>query len=251
VSLSGVRVFSDPASLAVAAAELIIEGCNQALTAKGVCHLALSGGATPRAVYDLLAQPDYLRRLNWKQIQVFWGDERMVPYDHPESNFRMAWERLLSHTPLPSENIHRIRGELDLGSAAAAYDALLREVFGGSPLEVDGFDLLLLGMGVDGHVASLFPGSPALAEAERWAVAVAHDQPPPPLLPRVSLTLPAINAARQVLVMVAGEQKAGVLQRVLSGEIGGELLPAQLLKPRSGGLLWLADRAALPSSVGK
>ncbi len=247
--MAEVSVFPDSASLALAAAEMFVESCQRALMTRGVCSVALAGGTTPQAVYTLLGKPEYVERLSWEQMHIFWGDERMVPPDDPESNYQMAWQAMLRRAPLPPENIHRIRGELNPTEAAETYNELLQAHFGGPPQAVLGFDLLMLGMGVDGHVASLFPGEPALEEDERWAVAVSYHQPPPPLLPRVSLTLPAINSTRQVMVLVTGEHKAATLHRVLAENVSGELLPAQRVQPRSGRLVWMVDQAAM--SAGK
>ena len=241
--MRGVQVYPDPASLAGAAADLILRQMVTTLKQGGRFSLALAGGSTPKAAYALLASPAYAAQVDWSRVHIFFGDERIVPPEHPDSNFNMVRGSLLEHVPIPATNVHRIRGEASPEEAAAEYEGALRAFFP----EVDwpAFDLALLGMGEDGHVASLFPGAPALEERERWAVAVRHSQPPPPLVDRVSLTLPAINAARQVAVLVAGANKAGRLKQVFSGEpAGSELLPAQRVRPSSRGLLWLVDKAA-------
>lgn len=225
--------------------------CSRTIQAHGQCSLALSGGSTPRPTYTLLAQPSYAVRLDWSRVHVFWGDERLVPPDHPESNFRLAWEALLCHVPIPAENIHRIAAELPPQQAADRYEQELRRFFSRSadpqspdPHRFQTFDLLLLGLGMDGHIASLFPASSALYERERWVVAVEHSAPPPPLVPRVTLTIPAINAASHVAVLVAGEEKADCLKQVLSPAESAPLLPAQMLRPTPGVLTWLVDQAA-------
>jgi 6-phosphogluconolactonase len=180
----------------------------------------------------------------WGSLQIFWSDERLVSPQHADSNFRLAAEALLSHVPLPPENIHRMRGELALAESAQEYEDEMRSILTPDETGFPCFDLMMVGMGDDGHVASLFPGSPALFEKQRWVVGSEHNQPPPPLVPRLSLTLPVINAAAQVLVMVSGEKKAEIVRQVLEGDASGEPLPAQLIKPHKGRLLWLMDQQA-------
>ena len=168
----------------------------------------------------------------------------MVPPDHIDSNFRIAAEALVRQVPLPSENIHRMRGELPPDKAAREYEEEIRNCL---PVVNDGFpsfDLMMVGMGDDGHIASMFPGSPALLERKRWVVASEHNQPPPPLVPRLTLTLPVINAAMQVMIMVSGEKKADRLRQVLEDEPGSQPLPAQLVNPHRGRLVFLLDGAA-------
>jgi len=195
--------------------------------------IALSGGGTPRGLYEMLAAPPYREQIPWQRMHVFWGDERCVPPDHPGSNYRMAREALLDHVPIPAHNVHRIHGELGTEAAAQAYNAKLRAFFG-APWPT--FDLVLLGLGNDGHTASLFPGSDALKETARPAVGVtAHYENRP--AQRVTLTLPAINAARQVLFLAAG--KAGIVQAVLNEPDAG--YPAQRVRPTTGELFWLVD----------
>jgi 6-phosphogluconolactonase len=240
----GIQVFPDPASLAEAAVDLILGQAMEALERRGLFSLVLAGGSTPKAAYALLASPAYAARLDWSRVHIFFGDERCVPPNHPDSNFNMAQESLLSHVPLPKANVHRIPTEASPGQAAKEYEGELQAFYPGA--DPPAFDLVLLGMGEDGHVASLFPGSPALEEQVHWVVPVPHSQPPPPLVDRVSLTLPAINAARQVVMMVAGSKKAARLRQVLSeGPTQSELLPAQRVQPNNQQLVWLVDKAAL------
>ena len=239
-----VRILQDASAIARVAAEHILDVCSQAILSRGVAHLALAGGSTPRDAYVLLSQPDYASCMDWRNLHVFWSDERLVPPDQPDSNYRLAAEALLSRVPIPPDNIHRMRGELMPDEAAKDYENEMRSCLVPG---VDGFpcfDLMMVGMGDDGHIASLFPGSPALLEQELWVVASEHDQPPPPLVPRLTLTLPVINASAQVLVIVSGEKKAKRLQQVLETVPGREPLPAQLIKPHDGKLLWLLDQAA-------
>lgn len=226
----------DVNALADAAAEFFLAQARTSIQARGRFAIALSGGSTPRALYQRLANIP----LAWENIHLFWGDERCVPPDHAESNYRMSVESLLTRIRIPTENIHRIEGELPPDEAAERYEKELRAFFGNSPR----FDLILLGLGDDGHTASLFPESPTLKESTRWAVAVEHTTPPPPLVPRVTLTLPVINAARQIVFLVSGAGKAARLAEVLQPRPAAQPLPAQLIRPVNGDLLWLVDKPA-------
>jgi 6-phosphogluconolactonase len=234
------RVLPGPADVAAEAAAEVAARAAEAVAARGAFTLALSGGSTPRALYALLADPAraFAARMPWGSTQILFGDERHVPPGHADSNFRMAREALLARVPVPAENVHRIRGELpDAAEAAAEYASELRAVLGGVP-EID---LVLLGLGEDGHTASLFPGSPALDERERWVAA--------PWVERlgafrITLTLPVLERAREVLFLVAGAAKAAALQSALQGSRGAEPVPAARVRPRDGRLLWLADSAA-------
>jgi 6-phosphogluconolactonase len=230
-----VRVAADAAALAGLAAEEIVRRAAEAVRARGRFLWSLAGGGTPRAAYARLAAAR--DAVPWDKVHVFFGDERCVPPDHPDSNYRMAHQALLSRVPLAAANVHRIRGEDDPAAAAAACEAELRAAAGAGPGAVPRLDLALLGMGPDGHVASLFPGSAALRERARLAVAV-----PRPSGRGVTLTLPVLNAARAVLLLVAGAEKAERVREVLAGE-GDPELPARLVRP-SGELLWLLDEAA-------
>jgi len=231
--MSEFGVYPDVTSLARAAAERFVTLAAAAITARGQFVVALSGGSTPRAAYELLATEEFARRVNWLHVHICWGDERNVPPDHADSNTRMAREALLDNVSIVASHIHRIKGELPPEQAAAAYEAELEAILG-----ADGrFDLILLGMGTDGHTASLFPGSTALEERERAVVAVYVERL---RAWRVTLTLPVINAARQVLFLVSGVAKAKTLARIRAGEP----LPASLVQPSQGELLWLVDREA-------
>jgi len=230
--------YPDATSLARAAAEHFVTLAAEAIAARGRFAVALSGGSTPYVTYTLVASDEFAARVDWPRVHVFWGDERCVPPDHPESNFRLAEEALLSRVPIPPDNVHRVRGELEPEVAAQAYAAELRTFFGA---QWPRFDLVLLGMGDDGHTASLFPGSAALHETARSVVAVtAHYQDRPAY--RVTLTTPAINAAWRVLFLIAGVSKADIVQAVLEGPDGR--FPAQEICPTSGHLTWLMDAAA-------
>jgi 6-phosphogluconolactonase len=241
------HIFEDRQALARGAAGQVVALAQKAIAARNIFCLALSGGSTPRPLHKILCRPDQVEQIDWSKVQIFWGDERCVPPDDPDSNYRMAVETLLKHVPIPADHIHRIRGELSPQQAADDYQEQIAAQFGLTPSETGQpfprFDLILLGLGPDGHTASLFPGSEALEEKHRWVSPVPHDQGPEPLVPRVTLTLPIIQAARQIIFLVSGEDKANRLAEVLA-PIMGKPLPAQLAKPSHGRLLWMVDRAA-------
>jgi len=226
------ETFPASSALVEQTAELFIETAADAIRARGRFAAALAGGSTPRALYERLSRMP----LDWQNIHLFWGDERCVPPGHADSNYRMTAESLLDHIPIPPENIHRILGELSPAQAAESYEQELRAFFGDSPR----FDLVLLGMGDDGHTASLFPGSPALAEFVRWAVAVEHTTPPLPLVSRVTLTFGVFNAARRVIFLVSGGGKASRLAEIQRGDD----YPAGRIQPADGDLLWFLDESA-------
>jgi 6-phosphogluconolactonase len=233
-----IRVYPDLESVSRAAAALIVAQANLAVAARGRFSLALAGGATPRRTYELLAAPPLKDQAPWDRVHVFWGDERCVPPDDPRSNARLAREAWLDRAPIPGPQIHPINCARDPAAAARDYEARLREFFAGAPPRLD---LVLLGLGHDGHTASLFPGAPVLEEQERWAAAVYVADGD---LHRVTLTAPFINRARLVVFLVAGGVKAQVLQDVLHGPRDPARLPAQLIRPHPGDLLWLADQPA-------
>jgi 6-phosphogluconolactonase len=243
------EIYGDAGLLARAAAGHFMILAGQATAERGRFAVALSGGSTPRATYALLASDEFARRIDWGRVHVFWGDERCVPPDHSDSNYRMARESLLDHAPLPPENVHRIRGELEPGQAAREYEGELRRFFypGETAAALPRFDLVLLGLGDDGHTVSLFPGSTAMHEPDRWAVA---DYVEKLEAWRVTLTPVLINAARRVAFIVSGAGKAEVLREVLAGPYRPDRLPAQTVRPRRGRLLWLADAAAAASLEG-
>ncbi|MCS7071147.1 MAG: 6-phosphogluconolactonase [Anaerolinea sp.] len=238
----GVREYLNPIELAHAAADRIAAAAESAVSARGRFTIALSGGQTPVPLLELLASPEYASRIDWEFTHVFWVDERCVPLDNRQSNYHLAREHLLQHVPIPWAHIHRIEGELPPEEAAARYDAHLHDFFiRRLQLERARFDIMLLGMGADGHTASLFPGSPLLHEQQRWAAAT------PELyhgLYRVTLTYPALNAAALILMMVSGEEKADAVRRTLRGPHDVNVLPAQGIRPDRGELIWLLDRAA-------
>jgi 6-phosphogluconolactonase len=231
-------IVPDPDAVAHEAARRFVSQAREAVPARGRFSVALSGGSTPAALYKLLADEQYREQIPWADVHLFWGDERCVPATDPGSNFRLADEALLRHVPLPEGNVHRVSGELEPGAAARAYTREMEEYFCGPHTR---FDLVLLGLGSDGHTASLFAHSAALQESKQTAIAVeAHYQDRP--TQRVTLTLPTINAARQILFLVTGEAKAGIVAKVLAGP--GQGLPAQRIQPTAGQLTWLLDAAA-------
>ena len=200
------------------------------------CAVVLSGGNTPRTLYGLLAS-EFRERLPWSRIHIFWGDERYVPADSPDSNYRMARETLLDHIPCPPANIHPMPTAIDPPeAAAAAYAETLHDYFGDDRPR---FDLVLLGLGADGHTASLFPGSAALAERTRWVVATTAPAKPPR---RLTLTLPILNEAANLFVLVAGSDKADALRHVQSGTADPNIYPAAGLQPTDGHLMWWVAR---------
>ena len=231
-------IVPDPQALAVEAARRFTGLAVQAATDRGRFAVALSGGTTPRMLYRLLAREPYRRAIPWARVHLFWADERCVPIADAESNFHLVSEALISHVPIPAQNVHRVPTELGAETAAHAYEDVLFAFLGGPSPQ---FDLVLLGLGSDGHTASLFPGSSALQETERLAVAVeAHYQGRPSQ--RVTLTLPAINAARQAIFLVSGSSKASIVQAVLEGAAGES--PASRVRPTMGPPTWLLDAAA-------
>lgn len=241
-----VEVLPSHDALIRTAADRFITTGTEAIEARGRFTVALSGGSTPRDLYVLLATAAYALRLDWSHLHVFWGDERCVPPDNSASNFRMACEAMLDRVPVPKGNLHRIRGEDNPATAAAAYEADLRAIFrtphGPPRSTLDArFDLILLGLGDDGHTASLFPGLTAVRETCRW-VMVEHIAEVP--MSRVTLTPVVINAAAEIVFLVSGSEKAATLHRVIDGPFQPHALPAQAIAPWAGRLRWLADADA-------
>ena len=241
-----VEVLADAAALAAAAAERIVDAVERAIASSGRCVIALSGGTTPRRTYEQLAREPLKSRVVWRSVHVIWGDERCVAPDDADSNYHMAREALLEHVSVPAANIHRIHGEDDPAAAAARYERELRTLLdtpNGAPSVAAGrrIDLALLGLGANGHPASLFPESAAVGETERWVVAESVDAAPSW---RITLTAPLLNAAAEILFLVSGSDKATALSRVLDGPRVPRELPAQLIAPTDGRAHWLVDRAA-------
>jgi 6-phosphogluconolactonase len=240
------EVFPSGTALAAAAAECFVEAASAAIASTETFSVALSGGSTPHALFTLLATPAYARRVEWSRVHVFWGDERCVPPDDEASNYRMARETLIDHVALRPENVHRIRGEDPPAAAAERYERELRAAFAtptGMPRLAPGarFDLVLLGLGTNGHTASLFPHLQAVRERTTWAMAENIE-----LLQmwRITLTPPILNAAGEIMFLVSGREKAAVLRRVIYGARSTDDLPAQVIAPADGRLRWFVDAAA-------
>jgi 6-phosphogluconolactonase len=236
--VTAIRVFPDPQALAEAAARHVVESAQSAIDARGVFTITLSGGSTPRELHLKLASPPLAGQVDWSRVHVFFGDERCVAPDDERSNYRMADETLLSRVPIPRGQIHRMRGELPPEQAADDYERELRDFFKDEPPRLD---LILLGMGDNGHTASLFPGLTAVHEHERWVVA---EYVPEVSMWRITLTPVIINLAREVVFLVAGAAKADMLRQVLEGPFAPDERPAQIVRPSPGEVVWLIDAAA-------
>ena len=233
-----IRVYADFEALSRAAADLFVSEARRAAEARGRFSVLLAGGETPRRTYELLATSPFRDRVPWPVVHIFWGDERCVPPDDSRSNTSMARRALLDHVPVHPAQIHPIACSGSPGEGAAEYEELLRSFFAA---DMPGFDLAFLGLGENGHTASLFPGTAALEERTRW---VAEVYVPEEKLHRVTLTAPVINRTAVVAFLVAGSAKADVLRKVLEGTADPLLLPARLIKPVKGELLWMVDREA-------
>jgi 6-phosphogluconolactonase len=237
-----IHTYYTPASLAEAAAERIVNIAERAIAQTGRFVIALAGGTTPRLTYELLSDERYQRYVNWSKAHFFWSDERCVPPTNTESNYRLAKRALLDQIELPSSQIHRIDGETAPQTAADRYEADLREFFSSRVNTLEArFDVLLLGMGADGHTASLFPGSAAVRETRRW---VMPQEVEAPTRNRITLTPAAINGAKLVMFLVSGADKAHTLKRVLFDPPQPDLLPAQVVQPTNGEVIWMLDEAA-------
>jgi len=238
-----IRILPDGAAIARRAAQEFVQAAAAAVRAKGSFNVSLAGGSTPKALYSLLVNDPTLRsQVPWDKIHLFFGDERHVPPDHPDSNFRMATEAMISKSPLKPDQVTRIKGEYpDADQAALEYERALREYFKLKNGEYPRFDLLLAGMGNEGHTLSLFPGTKALHADGRivvsnWIGKLCTE--------RITLTSPAASNAAEIIFMATGTDKACALKAVLEGPFEPEQLPAQLLQPKKGKLLWLVDAAA-------
>ena len=236
-----IQVCADADALASTAAELFVRQAEATVAAHGRFTVALAGGTTPNALYDLLATR-YRDSTPWHAIHFFWGDERHVSPPHPDSNFRAAYDGMLSKVPVLETHIHRVPAELsDAAAAAAEYERTLRREFALDEAELPGFDLVLLGMGLDGHTASLFPGGDALRQTGRLVLAPWVEKLQSY---RITLSLPVLNHASLVVFLVSGAEKADVLRATLEGPDRPDPLPAQAVHPSRGHLIWIVDRAA-------
>lgn len=232
-----VRIFPDLDGLSRAAADIVLERSLHAISDRGRFTAALSGAFTPKKLYSLFAEPPWREKLPWPKMHLFWVDERCVPPDHPESNYLLAREAFLTRVPLPPENVHRMRGEDGADRAAESYEQELYTFFSGS---LPRFDLILLGVGEDGHTASLFPETASLRERVHLVLPVHLE---PPKLDRVTLTLPVLCNAEAVLFLVAGRNKASVVHEVVEDR-NPRNYPSGMVRPAHGTLTWMLDRAA-------
>jgi 6-phosphogluconolactonase len=230
-----IEVLPDPLSLARHVAEWMTAA---ALAASGTFRVSLSGGSTPKTLYGLLASDAFRGRFPWQRVEWYWGDERFVPYDHPESNYRMTREAMLAKAPVPAANIHPVPADGTPDEAAARYERTLQTTYGATSLDPAKpfFDITLLGLGPDGHTASLLPGEAVLEERKRWVVAVSHGRPEV----RITMTYPVIESSRHVAFLVAGQKKAAMLNAIRAG---GSHVPAARVNP-VGELIWFVDKAA-------
>lgn len=235
-----IEVSLDPPGLARRVAEWMTA---TALASSGPFRVSLSGGSTPKTLYGLLASDEFRGRFPWQRVFWYWGDERFVPYDHPESNFRMTREAMLSKAPVPPENIHPVPADGTADEAALRYELALQADYGATVLDPARplFDITLLGLGPDGHTASLLPDEPVLNERKRWVVAVSHGRPEV----RITMTYPVIESSRHVAFLVAGQEKAAMFDTIRAG---GSDVPAARVRPM-GELVWFVDRAAAGAQV--
>jgi 6-phosphogluconolactonase len=233
--IGSIEVLPDSAALARHVAEWMTAA---ALAATGPFRVSLSGGSTPKALYGLLASDEFRGRFPWQRVSWYWGDERFVPHDDPESNYRMTREAMLAKAPVPPENIHPVPADGTPDDAAQRYERTLQEAYGATALDPARplFDVTLLGLGPDGHTASLLPGDPVLEERKRWVAVVAHGRPEV----RITMTYPAIESSRRVAFLVAGRDKASILRAIRAGD---SQVPAARVRPR-GELFWFVDSAA-------
>jgi 6-phosphogluconolactonase len=234
-----IEILPDPAALARHVAEWMTSA---AFSANGTFRVSLSGGSTPKTLYGLLASDEFRSRFPWQLVSWYWGDERFVPYDHPESNYRMTREAMLAKVPVPPENIHPVPADGTQEDAARRYELTLQEAYGATILDPARplFDVTLLGLGADGHTASLLPGQSVLEERERWVAVVSHGRPEI----RITMTYPVIESSRRVAFLVTGREKAAILRAIRAGD---SQVPAARVRP-VGELFWFVDRAAAGDS---
>lgn len=238
--LGKIEVLDDPLSLAGQVAEWMTQA---ALSSSGPFRVSLSGGSTPKTLYSLLASPEFKDRFPWSRVLWFWGDERFVPQDHPESNYKMTRQAMLSKVPVPPENIFPVSVDGAPDVAAARYAEILQKVYGAPFLDPQRplFDLVLLGLGPDGHTASLLPGEPVLKERTKWVACVPHGRDEI----RITMTYPALESAQRVAFLVAGKEKAAIFKEIQTGQ---SLVPAAQIRP-TGDLFWFVDRAVVEEDL--
>jgi len=235
-----IAVYPDTNTLSHQAAQFIVRLANESIVTHGRFSIALSGGSTPRVLYGLLGSEPYRNQIDWSKVDIFWSDERCVPPDSADSNYAMAREVLLSRVPLSPQQVHRMPAELpDHDAAAQTYEREIKQSFGTSG--IPHFDLIQLGMGPEGHTASLFPHQASLHEQQKLVMFVIVPKPPPP---RLTFTPPILNAARHVLFLVTGAEKADAVHAVIEGEYQPDEYPAQIVRPPEGDVVWMLDEAA-------
>jgi 6-phosphogluconolactonase len=240
-----VEAFPDLEALSDAAAEIIVDIARDSVQARGRFSIALAGGNTPKRTYQLLVER-HRDEIDWPRWQVFFGDERFVPSDDKRSNYRMARDALLAAAPIPAGHVHPIPTDTPtVGDSADSYEQTLRHVLAADDTQPSAIDLVLLGVGPDGHTASLFPGSPVVAERARWARAVEAPTTVQPAVPRVTLTLPCLNGARNVLFLIAGNDKRPVVVEILQGGEAAQRYPAAMVRA-AGRTVWLVEQSAMP-----
>jgi 6-phosphogluconolactonase len=232
------RILPDFESLSIAASELIVTNADKAIASRGIFTLALSGGRTPGRTYELIASARYNKRLDWKKIHIFFGDERFVKTDDPRRNEHMIRTILLNNIPIPPANIHSVPDVPNSGDAANIYESEIKSFFMNKSR---GFDMVLLGLGEDGHTASIFPGSDALKEGKRWIVKTRNEKDD---FDRITMTAPLLNQSSVVLFLVSGSRKSTILRKVMAPEANGDPLPVRLINPYKGKIVWLVDKAA-------
>jgi 6-phosphogluconolactonase len=235
-----INIFKDSTELSLAAAEIFVATSSQAIAQRGQFLVALSGGSTPNRLYQLLASAPFRDQIDWAKVHVFWGDERCVPVDDPGNSYYQARLALLDHVNIPADHVHRVLSDLEPASAALDYARTLKN-FSAPPLEWPRFDLALLGMGDDGHTASLFPGSQVEVTSPTIAVTANYQDRP---ANRVSLTPLVFNSTRRLIFLVSGQSKSDTLASIINGEYQPQLYPAQRIQPIDGEILWLVDEAA-------
>jgi 6-phosphogluconolactonase len=240
-----IRIFKDTLELSKAAADLFVQAARKAVAERGRFTVALTGGSSPVLMHQLLAQSPYREQVPWEQTYIFWGDERWVPLTDEKSNARMAFETLLNQVPVPKDQIFPMWGDQEPEVFAQQYEEILRQYF---DQKGPGFDLIFLGLGDDGHTASLFPGTAVLQEKTKWVQAYYLE---PQQMYRITLTAPFINQARQVVVLTFGQKKADALYEILEGERNPAKYPAQLIEPLNGEILWFVDEAAAQHLTAK
>jgi 6-phosphogluconolactonase len=234
-----ISIYPDINTLSHEAAQFSVRLANEAIVTRGRFTIALSGGSTPKLLYSLLGDEPYRSQIDWTQVDIFWSDERCVPPDDPDSNYFLAQQVLLSKIPIPAGQVHRMpANQPDRDAASQAYTEEMQRTFGTNG--IPNFDLIQLGMGPEGHTASLFPHQESLHEQQRLVMPVVVPKPPPP---RLTFTPPLLNAARYILFLITGADKADALQAVLEGEYQPDEYPAQIVRPNNGEVIWMLDNA--------